>query len=141
MAGEVSIRAGLDIKKDNLQFNSRPNNYKLDMTGKKGPSPGAVNVTPEGTVIDFSELDVPGVVQMQNLDDSNIVHVGIWDPETLKFYALFQLRPGAVQVGEFSSLLQEEFGTGTGTTGGNTNRLMLRSSNTDCPVTVNAFEA
>ncbi len=141
MANEIQVRASLQIKKDNLDYSSKPTSFKADMTGSKGPSPGALTATVDGIDVDFSELTTPGMCRIQNLDPDNFVEYGIWDPEGSTFYPLGELLPGESYPLRLSRNLQEEFMTGTGTTGADTNRLRIKADTASCDVVVEAFEA
>lgn len=141
MANELVITAGLTANKGNLHYASQNNGFQADMSGTKGPSPGAISVSIEGTDVEFSQLTDPGWCRMINLDSTNYVEFGIWDPENSKFFPIGILRPGKVALFEISPNLQEEFNTGTGTTGANTNRLRLRANGAPCNVIVDAFES
>lgn len=141
MANEVRIQASLRIISGNVNYNAQPTSYNDTLSSTKGPSPGAVTVDTEGTDIDFSELIVPGWCRLMNLDDTNFVTWGIWDPETEKFYPCGELGPGQTYPIKLSRYLQQEFGTGTGTTGPDTNRFRIKADTAPCDVLVEAFEA
>lgn len=101
MANEAAIKSSLSITKGNLQYQSRPGSFNADVTGAKGPTPGAVAIaTSPGTDISFSELTTPGFVRIQNLDSTNFVEFGIWDGST--FHELGELQPGEEYVFRFS---------------------------------------
>lgn len=147
MAGEARISASLNINKrsgslDLINYRSPgPQAYQVDVTGTKGPVPGAVTVSVLGTDIDFSELTTPGLVAIKNLDGTNWVEFGPYDPELDKFYPIFKVGPGRVHVGEFSPNMFEEYpGTGTGTDGASSNRLRFRANGSPVVVSVEAFE-
>lgn len=140
MASEARITANLQIIKDTLQYQSKPTAFVADVEGKKGPTPGAVAITTAGTDIDFSQLTTPGLCRIQNLDDTNYVEYGIWEPTGSIFYPLGELLPGEFFVLRFSRNLQEQYaGTGTGTTGP-TNRLRFKANTASVDVLVEAFE-
>ena len=94
----------------------------------------------EGTDVDFSELTIPGLCRLMNLDATNFIEFGIWDPEGGVFYPLGEIGPGKTYTIKLSRNLQEEFGTGTGTTGADTNRLRIKADTAACNVLVEAFE-
>lgn len=143
MADEASIRSSLQITKGEIEYRSNPTQFLADVTGSKGPTPGAVTVTTAGTDIDFSELTTPALCRIQNQDSTNFVEYGIWDPEGNTFYSLGEILPGETYVLRLSRFLQEEFGTaaGTGTTGADTNRLRFKAQVASINVLVEAFEA
>jgi hypothetical protein len=147
MANEVTVRASLQIKKalttaNDLDYQSKPTTFKANMTGRKGPVPGAFTAEyPGGTDVDLSELTTPGWCWIQNLDTTNFVTVGIYDPESSKFYPMVE-----IHAGEFcppfrvSRDIGWEYGTGTGTGGPETNKLRVRPDTADCNVRVDTFE-
>ena len=141
MANEVLVQASLRIISGHIRYQSQPANFNDTLLSTKGPSPGAVTVSTEGTDIDFTELLVPGWCRLMNLDDTNFVTWGIWDPEGGKFYPCGELGPGESYVIKMSRDLQQEFGTGTGTTGAETNRFRIKADSAPCDVLVEAFEA
>lgn len=142
MADEILVTASVQIRKDNLQYRSLPNSFKADMIGTaKGPSPGAVSVPTDGKDIYFNELVTPGVCVLTNLDDTNYVEYGIYDPQTSVFYPLGEIQPGETYVLRLSRNLQEQYsGSGTGTTAPE-NYLRLKANVASCDVFVGAFEA
>jgi hypothetical protein len=141
MANEINVRASLQIKKGNLDFQSKPTVFKSDMTGLDGPTPGTITcaVAP-GTDVDLSELTTPGMCWMMNLDATNYVTVGIRDPESNLFYPFLELLPGEFTVFRLARNVEEEYATGTGTVGANTNRIRIVANNAACNVAVFAFE-
>lgn len=145
MANEAQVRGSLQILKKSgaitlIDYSSKPTVFKATVTGTKGPAPGAFTVTVLGTDVDFSELTTPGLCVFKNLDPTNFVTYGIWDPENSKFFPLGELLPGEVYVLRLSRDLQEEFQTGTGTTGADTNRLRFKADTASLDVSVEAFE-
>jgi hypothetical protein len=144
MSDEARIRVSLEITNGNLNHRSYPTDYNADVSGQKGPTPGAIGVTIYGTVVDFSELTTPGFCRLSNQSDTETVDYGMYDPETDKFYPLGEIPPGEFYLVRFSSLMGGEYpgaGTGTGTSGPITNNFMIRSRTESCDVLVEAFEA
>lgn len=143
MANEITVQMGLTINKGVLQSRSPSPGFSADMTGAKGPTPGAITVTTTGTDVDLSQLTSPGWVEMKNLDSVNPVLWGIYDPETDVYTPVGVLAPNGKggALFEFAPGFGEEYAnaTGTGTTGP-TNRLRLRSQNASCDVQIFAFE-
>lgn len=142
MADEVQVRSSLFIKKSNLQYQSPKTAYKTDMDAAtpKGPTPGAITVTTYGTDVSLAELTEPGWCEIINLDTTNYVEVGVYDPETDVFTPHDELGPGESYVRKLSRNFREEYdGTGTGTTSA-TNRLRIKANTASCVVIVNAFE-
>lgn len=149
MADEIRITSSLSIRKDNLVYQSQPQSMVIDMVGDpKGPSPGAIAISPTGTDVDLSEIDNPGMCWIQNLDQDeadggsgNYITFGIWDPELSRFYPIGELLPGEFYVLRLSRFIQEEVGTGTGTVGGPaSNRLRLYSNASAINARVEVFE-
>lgn len=145
MANEAQVRSSLQILKQDgtiilIEFQGKPTVFNADVTGTKGPSPGSMSASVEGTDVDFSELTTPGLCRISNQDATNFVTVGIWDPEGNKFYPIDEILPGESYIRRLSRDLQEEFGTGTGTTGAETNRLRLKADTAAVNVLVEAFE-
>ena len=140
MADEASIRASLQIISGKLEYRSQPTVFTADVAGAKGPVPGALAASTAGTDVDFGELTTPNLCRIMNLDATNFIEYGIWDPEGSTFYPLGELLAGEFTVLRLSRNLQEEYGTGTGTTGANTNRLRLKADTAACNVLVEAFE-
>lgn len=144
MANEATIRSSLQIFKGTdpiqLQYLSRPDSFTATVTGAKGPVPGAIQATIAGVDVDFSELTQPGLCRIVNLDATNFVTWGIWDPEIAKFFPLGEILPGEFYVIRLSRLLSAELGTGAGTTGPNTNKLRLKADTASVNVSVEAFE-
>ncbi len=144
MANEAEIRGSLQIRTGDgeIEYVSRPTTFRGDVTGRKGPSPGAITATIAGTDVDFSELSTPGYARIQNQDLTNTVDVGIWDPETGVFYPMLELLPGESYPLRLSRILAGEYGTdpAVGSTGPNTNRLRIRANVASCVVLVEAFE-
>lgn len=140
MANEITVLSGVTITKDPLRYISQPNSFQADMTGCKGPTPGAVTVAVLGTTISLAQLTTPGICVFKNLDDTNYVTYGIWDPETETFYPLGEILPGEVYVLRLSRSISAEYGTGTGTLVPDTNNLMFRADTAAVVVSVEAFE-
>lgn len=140
MTNEGRYTGSLRIKKDNLDHRSFPTSFLFDVAGSKGPTPGAITAAVAGTDVDLTELTTPAFCRISNLDTSNFVEYGIWDPEGSTFYPLGEVGPGEFYVIKLSRNLQEEYGTGTGTTGASTNRLRIKADTAACNVVVDAFE-
>jgi len=137
MANEVTIGASIAVQQGSLIYESRPKQFNADMTGKKGPTPGAVSIEVAGTDISLAELTTPGFARLVNLDTTNYVEFGIWDG--LEFIAVGELGPGEISVFKFSRNFGNSVGTGTATTDtGNTFR--MKASVAACNCLVEVFE-
>lgn len=147
MADEATAQINLTVRKVSgavvliEHFGAGPSSFTEDVDGTKGPSPGAFTATIEGTDVDFSALTTPWLCEFHNQDAVNFVDIGIWDPEGSKFYPFMRLNPGKKYIIPLSPDLQEEFGTGTGTTGADTNRLRVKADTASVVIYVGAFDA
>lgn len=147
MANEARVQSSLSIRKSSgtitqIDYQSRPTAFLATVTGTKGPVPGAITVTTAGTNVSLDELDLPGLCRIANLDASNYVTVGIYDPELDRFYPLADVLPGEFYLLRLSRHLGTEYDNATGTgTSAFTNRLRIRANTASCNVLVEAFEA
>jgi len=140
MADEAQVRVSLQIRSGNLDYRSNPTAFVADVEGVKGPTPGSLTIPVGGKSIDMGELTTPGFCWMTNLDDTNYVEYGVYDPDTDRFYPLGEILPGEVYILRLARNLQEEYeGTGTGTSGPN-NRLFFKANTADVNVRIEAFE-
>ncbi len=140
MANEAQIRLSLQIRQGQGVYQSQPSSFTADVLAFKGPTPGVVLIDTGGVDIDLSQLTQPGFCWMQNLDDTNYVEYGIYDPETVVFTPLGELRPGEINLIRLSRNFGEEYaGVGTGTTAP-TNRLRFKANSASVLVRVEAFE-
>jgi hypothetical protein len=139
MADEASVRSSLNVNKGNVQYRSYPTDFTADMTGSKGPTPGSITVTGEGTDVDLSELTTPGFCRVINQGDTYTVMLGVWNGTS--FMPAKDLLPGEHYVIRLSQFLGEEFGTATSTaTTGTGNTLRLKCIGGSCNVLVEVFE-
>lgn len=142
MAGEVRIKCSMEISKDNVKHKTFPLDFTADMTGAKGPTPGAFTAALAGTRVDLSELDTPGLCKITNLDTVNVVQWGVFDGS--EFYPLGELLPGEFYIFRLSRFLGRSMGSGvagTGTYDLGTYDMMVKSMVAACNVCVEAFEA
>lgn len=141
MANELTLRTSLTVRKGNLDYRSFPSQFQLDQTGVGGPTPGAILcATAPGTDVDLSELTTPGPAFVQNLDATNYVTIGIYDPQSNFFYPMLEVPAGKGYPIYLSRDLFEEYATGTGTVGPGTNTLRIIANNAACIVKFDAFE-
>lgn len=141
MANEATIRNSLQIVKGELNYQSKPTSFLADVSmasGVKGPTPGNILAALAGTDVDLSALGTPGLCRIQNLDATNYVTYGIWNGVDL--YPLGELLAGEVTIFRLARDIEEEYGTGTGTTGTAINKLRFRANTAACNVLVEAFE-
>lgn len=138
MTNEASIQSNLRLSVGSLNYQSRPTQFYADVSAAKGPTPGNVLCALTGTNVDLSELTTPGLCRIMNLDSTNYVEVGIYDGAS--FYPLMELLPGESFVFRLARNLNEEYGTGTGTTGEGINTLQIKARTAACQVLVEAFE-
>ena len=144
MANEITVRVGLTVRNGNVQYSSGPiQQFQADMSGNRGPSPGAFLATTDGVDIDLSNLSNPGVCILKNLDDSttgNAVTFGVWDETNSVFYPYQKLLPGEQYPLRLAVDIEDEYsGTSTSTTATVTT-WRVKSENADVPVSVEAFE-
>jgi hypothetical protein len=146
MANEATVRVSLQIRKTSgsltvLEWLNRPGAFQADVTGTKGPTPGALTIPVGGKVISLEELGTPGLCHLRNCDATNYVEWGVYDVDQDRFYPVGELLPGEGYVLRLSRNIQEEYeGTGTGTSGP-TSRLFMKANTADVVVVVSAFEA
>jgi hypothetical protein len=141
MANEAVIFAGLQITNGDWHVPVGIMSYNDDVVGIKGPTPGALAVSVAGVNVDLSQLTTPGWCKITNLDPTNFIEWGVWDPETTKFYPVGEIPAGKWIVFKFSRNVAWEYGAGTGTSGPETNVLRLRADTAACNVSVEAYEA
>lgn len=120
MASEATITVGLTIQKTSgtltLLDARRSAVNRIDVTGTKGPTPGAVTIPTDGVAINLSALTTPGVFWVENQDATNYFALGIRDPDSSLFYPMLEFPPGMRLPLLLSRDLFEEYqGTGTGT--------------------------
>ena len=160
MANEITVNTSLSIRKldangtTELVRENFSKALRMDMSGNKGVTPGAITVKPAstgGTQVDLSALTRPGVCWIKNLGrasgaastSADYFEYGIYDPASHKFYPLGEVWPGdEFPIPRLSRNIQEIYlGPGTGTAaGGETARLMLLSATVDLNGYVGAFE-
>lgn len=140
MADEATVRSSLQIRTGNLSYNSQPSGFQADVSGVKGPCPGAFAVSTSGTDVDLSELSSPGLCRIANLDSTNFVEWGIWEPLISHFYVLGRILAGESYIIRLSPHLGYEYGVGTGTVGG-VNTLRFKADTAAVNVLVEAFES
>jgi hypothetical protein len=152
MANEARVTASLQIRKTSggitlIDYRSNPTTFQVDVDGVMGPTPGAMNISRNGTTISFSQLVAPGLCVLRNIDPDYFVEYGIWNPASLEFYPLGEILPGETYVLRFSRNLREEYtspgtGTGTGAEGSSEFRMKAQwaSGAAGVDVSVEAFE-
>lgn len=124
-----------------MVYQSQPTNFIADMDGDPaGPTPGGLVIPTTGRLIYFTELTTPGICWMMNLDPTNYVEVGVFDPQTNVFYPMTEILPGECWAMRLSRNFGEEYsGSGTGTTTPE-NYLRLKANGAACEVRIEAFE-
>lgn len=154
MANEARVTSGLQVRKTTtggtvvMDYLARPNSFTATVSGTLGPTPGAIVVSGSGTDVVLSQLTTPGLCRMMNMDSTNYVSVGVYEPNTGIYYPFMELLPGESYVFRLSRFYPEEQ-TGTGTLSGATNatlRLKAHAASgvttpVSCTVLVEAFEA
>lgn len=134
MANEATVRSGLQILKRDattgkvlLEYRSQPTTHTADVTGTKGPSPGALTATTAGVNVDLSNLTTPALCRIMNLDATNFVEYGIWTGSV--FEELGELLPGESYPLRLSRNLLA---------GGR--QLRVKADTADCNILIEAFE-
>ena len=114
MANEITFQAYLQIAKDGQVIYMSPNqSFLVDMTGKKGPAPGAITVPVDGVLIPLTAFTVPGVGEIRNLDITNYIEVGLSDG--VEFYPMLEVGPEEHYPIKLSRNILKAYGTGSGT--------------------------
>lgn len=144
MANEVTINLSLQIKKSdaNIDYTPRPTQFRCDMNGSRGQTPGEILVGIQGTEISLAHIasNNYGYIRLQNRDATNRIHYGIRDPDNNRFYPMGVLYPGEPVVWHMSSgILGEQGLTGTGTSGAD-NQLWAKAEYAPCLCLCEAFE-
>lgn len=146
MASEARITTSLSIQKRSgtiplIDYISRPSSFQADVDGTKGPTPGSVLISVNGTNIDLTQLGTPGLCRFFNKSASYAVLVGRWDEALANFYPFLMLKPGESYVVRLAPDVEDEYsGTGTDTTASVTT-LRAIALGQDVDLLVEAFEA
>ena len=110
MADEATVRCGLHIDKRNSAntvqqiLHDKSREFRVTVTGGKGPSPGAFTASVGGVILDLSQLTIPSLYTVENTDDDaeNYIELCIYDPTTDRAYPFHEVGPGEVYVGKLS---------------------------------------
>jgi hypothetical protein len=148
MSNEASIQVGLRISKNDangvLTYASiGPNGFTANVTGTKGPVPGAITASIYGTDVDFSQLTVPSWCEVYCMGPRYGFDLGIFDPNPGRFYPMMTLYPGEKTVFRISDLLGEYpggSGSGTGTIDSDAVRIRARGRGGAALAYIGAFE-
>lgn len=141
MADEIELNLNININKGKLSFRQYPSNFKMTMTASgDGPYVGTLLIDTVGVDIDLSQLTDPGLCIIENQDATNYVDIGIYDPETVRFYPIKKILPGTFWPIYLSDAFGYEWiGTSTGTDTGPTNRLRGKANGASCKVSFKVF--
>src|SRR6185436_9880011 len=147
MSNEARINSSLQIRivsgtVTELDYQSRPNSFNGDVSVANGPTPGGITASLLGTVVDLSQLASPGYCWIANMDPTNYVEVGVYDPDANEFYPMLEILPGQSYPLLLSRFLGQEFGTslpGTSAVGTGI-QLMIKAVGGACNVRVDAFD-
>lgn len=143
MADEARVTFNLSISKDDATGFldvRRQASFRMDVSGAKGPTPGALTIPIYGKVVPVGELTTPGICWITNHDDTNYVEVGILDVDRDVWHPLLEVGPKERWPLKLSRNLREEYtGTGTGTTGP-TDALFAKANGADCVVSFEVWE-
>ena len=143
MSNEIRINSTLTVQKDNLKYQSTIRGFTADMTGQKGPTPGAIAVSVSGTDVDLSQLTTPGVCEISNIGETYQFDVGVYEPATGIYYPLLEVLPGESYIIRLSRHVQEQYeGSIEGTSSATPNNTVrLRSFGGAGVAFIGAFEA
>ena len=144
MAGEARVHSTLTIRKQSgsvvvMDYRHAGGVFTADVDGTFGPTPGAFQVSTSGTDVDLSKLTTPGLCRITNLDSTNYVSFGTYDPDTDVYAPVGEVLPGESYVIRLSRFLAREL-TGTGTLPGSNASLRFVAQNSPVNVLVEAFE-
>lgn len=144
MANEAFVQAALRIVKGKLTYQSQPYGFMADVSVANGPTPGAVTVSKYGTDINLSQLAVPGLCRITNLDDTNYVEYGSYDLDSPigQFFPFGEILPGESYVLRLSRFIGQQLGTGSGTLAREASGITFRMKavNASVVVLVEAFD-
>jgi hypothetical protein len=140
MANEATFRTSLQITKGNLNYQSQPTAFSGNVSASRGPVPGFLVIPTTGLDISFTGLTTPAYCWMQNLDTTNFVTYGIYDPDTAEFYPLGEILPGEFYTLRISRQLGLEYGTGAGSTGSGTT-LRFKADTASVNVRIDCFDS
>ena len=121
MSNEARVNSSLQVTVGKLTYSSQPSAFTADVSaaGGYGPTPGRVLATISGASVDLSKLTIlGGFVRVQNMDSTNFIQVGMYDPDTGKTYWFMDLLPGETFIFRLSRSYANEV-VGSGTTGSN----------------------
>lgn len=148
MSAEIRASSSLTVLSGNVKYQSPQSTFSVNLAPSvaKGPIPGVVACSLIGTLIDLSQLTVPGMCRMSNDDNSGqnvYVEIGMYDQSVgvSSFIPMLELQPGESCVIRLSRFIGQEFGTavsGTALTGSNS-RLMVKSIGAVQNVKIEAF--
>lgn len=138
MADEIRVTTQLNVT--NSPVNETRSDVSIITQVTKGAhSPGEVTVATTGTDISLSQVGIPGVCRVKNLDTTNFVEIGVKEPSTGFFYPMLEVGPGEGYVFKLSRNIRQEYtGTGTGTSAG-TNTMHAKANTGACRVVFDIF--
>lgn len=124
-----------------LQYNGvGPGQFQADVTERKGPCPGALDIPEAGVDIDLTQLGTPGLGEVYNIGTAFTFMLGIKDPQTGQFYPFAEYKPGECFPIRLSRYVEWQFGTGTGS-GTTTNKLHAKGMGGTAKAMFNFFGA
>jgi hypothetical protein len=147
MAQEINVRNFIDVKYGNVRYNPPQSQWSADYVAAqgKGPSPGALTATYDGTDVSVAQFTDPGWVHIINQEPAGGVTVsfGIYDPQVRRYYPFGRLDPGQdTGLIQLDDLFGGEFYPATGTGSSLvTNSLRVKAKDhAGANVVVNVFE-
>ena len=142
MSSEATVRADLRIRFSggNLDYRSTPGQFTADVSAERGPTPGYLLASIDGTTVLFDQLVNPGLCRIENLDTDNYVEYGLHDGTV--FHPWGELLPGENYVFRFSRNFRQEINVapGTGSTA-DVNTFFVKANTAACGVIIDCFEA
>ncbi len=140
MASEARLQINLNIRQGNLNYQSNPTAFTADVSTAKAPTPGRVLAAVLGTDVDLSQITLPGLIWLMNLDATNYVEWGIWDESTNVFYTMGELLPGEFFTFRLSRHMLVSYQGSSTVAGADWVKLRLKANTAACECWVDIFE-
>lgn len=148
MANEARVQSGVQIRDTQTGFYYPLGDvaFSLDVSNPRGPTPGLLNVSTTVQAVDLSQLTLPGLCKITNLDQTVTLEVGLKIGSA--FYPFMDVQPTKHYVfylARYFGYDEHLPGTGTGTVdAGGDSQLAVRMrgpAGAYSSVLVEAFEA
>lgn len=129
MANEFTITSKLKLVNSNLNFNPASSTFQPDQT-TANVSLQTISATTTGVTVSLATLTTPGIIQIQNVDTTNYVSIGLYISST--FYPLAELLPGETWIFRLArDILTANAGAAV---------LRLKANTATCSVLLQAFD-